>query len=494
MEECLELKRKSGILLHPTSFPSSYGIGDFGNEAFDFIDFLHESKIKLWQILPLGPTGYGDSPYQCFSAFAGNHLLISLDKLIEQGLLTKDDIIEKPSFPDNKVDYRMVNECKIPVLKKAFSNFDAHSHNKEKSKLDRFCRDNNFWLDDYSLFMSVKEFHGGKQWDEWDKGISHYDSDSIKMWSDKLKDNINYWKWLQYIFYRQWSDIKYYANNKDIKIIGDLPIFVSYDSSDLWSNPDQFQFSYVAGVPPDYFSSTGQMWGNPQYRWERMKEDDYKWWRNRFSQLLKMIDVIRIDHFRGFEATWFIPYGKENAIQGEWVKSPGEDFFETVFRYFGEIPILAENLGVITEDVENLRKKFDMPGMKVLHFAFEDFNPHNSFLPHNYEKNTVAYTGTHDNDTTIGWFNSMNDNVQHYVREYLGSNSEEIHWDMIKSIIRSSANYAIIPLQDCLGLGTEARMNFPSKIGDNWNWRYKKGDLTEDLKNRLKKLNELYGR
>jgi 4-alpha-glucanotransferase len=490
----LELTRRSGILLHPTCFPSQYGIGDMGYEAYEFLDFLHEAKVKLWQILPLGPTGYGDSPYQCFSAFAGNHLLISPDKLVEEGLLTKNDVIEKPGFYPEKVDYRMVTDWKIPRLEKAFSNFTSHATNAERSKLDRFARDNNHWLNDYAIFMAVKEYHGGKQWDAWEDGISHYEEESLNKWSDKLKEKIDYWKWIQYVFFKQWSDIKYYAQNKGISIIGDLPIFVSYDSSDLWSNPDQFLFSYVAGVPPDYFSETGQLWGNPQYRWERMKEDDYQWWRNRFSQLLKMIDIIRIDHFRGFEATWYIPFGKENAIQGEWVESPGEDFFQTVFKYFGEIPILAENLGVITEEVENLRKKFNMPGMKVLQFAFEDFNPHNGFLPHNYEKNAVAYTGTHDNDTTLGWYNSMSDEVKHYVREYLESSGEQIHWDMIKAIFCSSAHYAIVPLQDFLGLGTEARMNFPSKIGDNWNWRYKREALSDGLKNRLRRLNELYGR
>jgi len=441
----MEFKRQCGILCHPTSFPSEYGIGDFGKSAYDFIEFLRASGQKIWQILPLGPTGYGDSPYQCFSAFAGNHYLISIDKLIEQGILNRGDIIDKPQFPQDNVDYGSVINWKMPILEKAFLNFIRNTNNNEKSKFERFCIDNRYWIEDYTLFMAIKKRYDYACWDNWEESVAKHNSESVKELSDKLKNDISFHKWLQYIFFTQWEELKFYANERNISIIGDLPIFVSYDSSDLWANSDLFLLSYVAGVPPDYFSATGQLWGNPQYNWEKMKEDNYKWWRLRFTTLMKTIDILRIDHFRGFEATWHVPAGSQNAIKGKWVKAPGKHFFKTVFDFLGELPIIAENLGVITPEVEEIRNDFKLPGMRILHFAFDDFSPQNGFLPHNYDHNTVAYTGTHDNDTTIGWFKSLDEHKKQYVMEYLKCDSNEIHWNLIRSVLSSVADLAIIP-------------------------------------------------
>lgn len=490
----MKFKRQSGILLHPTSLPSKYGIGDFGKEALEFIDFLVESGQKIWQILPLGPTGYGDSPYQSFSAFAGNHYLISIDKLIEDNLISDKDLEDIPDLPAHKVDYGTVIEWKVKILEKAYESFLNDASKKELSAMNRFSRDNNFWLDDYALFMSLKTAFDGKAWEEWDKDIAMYKPESVKEWTEKLSDKIAYHKWLQYTFSKQWSDVKFYANKKKIKIVGDLPIFISYDSADLWSNADLFQFSSIAGVPPDYFSSTGQMWGNPHYNWENMKRDDYYWWRMRFINLLRIFDIVRIDHFRGFEAAWHIPFGEETAVKGQWVKAPGEDFFNKLFQYLGEIPIIAEDLGVITKEVEKLRDMNNLPGMRILQFAFEDRDPENNFLPHNYSRNTVAYTGTHDNDTVVGWYNSVNEEIKEYVRRYLKSDGVNIHWDFIQTLLSSCADTSIIPLQDLLGLDSHARMNFPSSAGGNWQWRFTKDMITKDISERLHYLCKLYGR
>ncbi len=490
----MKFERKSGILCHPTSFPSDYGIGDFGKGAFDFIDFLEKAKQKIWQILPLSPTGYGDSPYQSFSAFAGNHYLISPKKLVEKGLLKKEDIESHPQFPKHKVDYGNIIEWKMAILEKAFENFKQDSGHKEKIKLERFCKDNDYWINDYALFMSLKKHFDGKSWEDWDKDISNYEPQAVKKWTEKLNDSILYQKWLQFTFSEQWQEVKYYANEKNISIIGDLPIFVAYDSADLWSNPDLFIYSYIAGVPPDYFSSTGQLWGNPQYNWEKMKENDYRWWRQRFTKLLDIIDIIRVDHFRGFEASWYVYFDSENAIKGRWVKAPGEHLFDKVYEYMGKLPIIAENLGVITPEVEALRNKYSFPGMRILQFAFDDFSSENGFLPHNYEQNTVVYTGTHDNDTTVGWFHSLNEDVKNYVKEYLNTDANEIQWDIIRAGHSSNADLSIIPMQDIFGLGTDSRMNYPGKDTGNWSWRYEQHMINDDLSNRLKRLTELYGR
>lgn len=491
----MKFTRRSGILCHPTSLPSKYGIGDFGKSAYEFIDFLNDAGQKIWQILPLSPTGFGDSPYQSFSAFANNHYLISPDILVNSGLLSKSDLIEHPIFPDEEIDYGNVIKWKLTVFEKAFLSFTTSSDSNQETKFEKYCEDNKYWLEDYALFMSLKEHFNYSSWEFWEKKISNYEYDDVEKWKAKLKNKIKYHKWLQYTFFEQWLNLKSYANNKGISIIGDLPIFVAFDSADLWANPDLFILSVLAGVPPDYFSETGQLWGNPHYNWEKMKEDEYKWWRMRFILLIKLYDIIRIDHFRGFEAAWHIPYGEKTAKNGKWVKAPGRDFFHNIFKHLGcEIPIIAENLGVITEEVEDLRLTFDFPGMKVLQFAFDDFDAKNDFLPHNYEKNSVVYTGTHDNNTTIGWFNSINEDIKKYVLEYINSNGEEINWDFIRLILSSSSDTAIIPLQDILGLDNSARMNFPNTLGGNWKWRYKKEMLTDDILRRLKKLTKLYGR
>jgi 4-alpha-glucanotransferase len=493
--------RSSGVLLHPTSLPSRFGIGELGSEAYRFIDFLVESSQQLWQVLPLGPTGYGNSPYASFSALAGNPLLISLEQLQEQGLLTEEDFAALPEFSFDNVDFEQVIKTKIPLLQKAYENFKAKASLVQQKEFTVFCDIKAHWLDDYALFMAIREAHEGASWHTWERNISKSHPEVLEQWRQRLESEVLFHKYLQFEFFRQWSKLKQYANAGGIQIIGDIPIYVAHDSADVWAHPDIFcldeetgEPSLMAGVPPDYFSETGQLWGNPVYKWEKLQQDDFGWWVQRFEALLEYVDIIRIDHFRGFEAYWAVKQGETTAIHGEWIKAPGEEFFQVLNDKLGKLPIMAEDLGIITPEVEALRDRFEFPGMKILHFAFGG-GPDNPYLPFIYSRNCVVYTGTHDNNTTVGWFNQISEQEKGNVLRYLGAQSSEgIHWDLIRLALGSVANQAIIPVQDLLGLGGEAQMNFPSKAEGNWGWRYRPGALTEDLRDRLKSLTYTYGR
>ncbi len=489
--------RASGILLHPTSLPGRFGIGDLGPAAYQFVDFLADSGQKLWQVLPLGPTGYGNSPYMSYSAMAGNPLLISPEKLRDQGLLTDAELENLPAFPDATIDYDRVSSVKMEWLWQAFTRFQS----QRQEEFLAFCDRKADWLDDYAMFMAIKQMNRGKGWNAWNPAIAKRDPDALKACKIFLETEIAFRKYLQFEFFRQWGELRRYANQRGIQIIGDIPIYVAHDSADVWANPQNFclhpktgETTLMAGVPPDYFSVTGQLWGNPIYNWYFLRRENYRWWVQRFQGLLDLVDWIRIDHFRGFEAYWAVPYGETTAMNGWWIKGPRSAFFKAIADQLGQLPIIAEDLGVITPQVEALRDEFGFPGMKILQFAFGS-GAGNAYLPHNYPRNCVAYTGTHDNDTTVGWFNQLSQAEQEQVRRYLGSDgSEEIHWDLIQLAMSSVADWAILPLQDILGLGTEARMNVPSKGEGNWAWRYKMGVLTEEIRDRLRILSETYGR
>jgi 4-alpha-glucanotransferase len=494
--------RASGILLHPTSLPGKFGIGDLGIEAYKFVDFLAESWQQIWQILPLGPTGFGNSPYLCYSALAGNPLLISLEKLHKDELLGDRDLANLPEYPAHKVDFDLVIETKTPLLKIASDNFRAKSSPKQQDKFQKFCLRHADWLDDYALFMALKEAFAGVSWNQWEPEIAKREAQAITQWQERLSDAIFYHKFLQFEFFSQWMALKKYANKKGIEIFGDIPIYVAHDSADVWSHPEIFcldeetgEAALMAGVPPDYFSATGQLWGNPVYNWDALEKTDFKWWIKRVQGILEYVDLIRIDHFRGFEAFWAVPQGEETAIDGEWVEAPGEKFFQILDRELGQLPIVAEDLGVITPEVEALRDKFNFPGMKILQFAF-DSDRANPFLPFNYlQRNCIVYTGTHDNDTTVGWFYARSPEEQARVVDYLGCVCPEgIHWSLIRLALSSVSDRAIFPLQDIFGWGSETKMNMPGTAEGNWQWRYQVDDLRKDLSDRLKHLTYLYGR
>ncbi|MCX7798481.1 MAG: 4-alpha-glucanotransferase [Melioribacter sp.] len=492
-------KRSAGILLHPTSLPSKYGIGDFGSDAYLFVDFLVETKQTLWQILPLGPTGYGNSPYQCFSAFAGNPLLISPEKLIDENLLTENDIDSFTNLNPHYIDFGKVINYKFSILKKAFNNFKKKSLEKDFIK---FKEENNYWLKDFAFFMALKNYHNGIEWTKWEKEIAFRESHALKKWEEKLNEEILFHEFIQYVFSKQWKEIKNYANSKGIKIIGDVPIYIAYDSADLWANKNLFtvdnegKLEFVAGVPPDYFSKTGQLWGNPLYKWEELEKNDFDWWVKRISKMLELVDIIRIDHFRGFEAYYKIPGNAPTAETGEWVKAPGEKLFNTIIDKLGNVPILAEDLGVITPEVNELRMKFNFPGMKILQFAFGK-SGEKRFLPHNYEKNCVVYTGSHDNDTTKGFFKKekeKNSDVFKHAQFYMNYYGEDMCSELIRLAYSSVADIVIIPMQDILNLDSEARMNFPGKPDGNWQWRFTWDQINEDIKNKISKLVMLFER
>ncbi|MGV8145306.1 MAG: 4-alpha-glucanotransferase [Alkaliphilus sp.] len=500
----MKFERSSGLLLHPTSLPSKYGVGDLGEGAYEFIDFLEKTKQKTWQILPLNPPGYGESPYQCFSAFAGNVLLISIDKLMQSGLLAKEEIAVVPNFSEVEVEFSKVKKFKDELFIKAFSRFDS---SKEGEQYSKFKKENKYWLDDFCFYMAIKEHFGYKAWNYWDKDIAFRDDEAIKKYRSKLAKGIKHQEFLQYIFSQQWNELKQYANKNGVKILGDLPIFVAYDSSDAWVHSELFQLksdgnpSKVAGVPPDYFSETGQLWGNPHFNWERMQEDDFLWWRKRFENLLNQVDIIRIDHFRGFEAYWEIDASEKTAIKGKWVKAPGYELFTTIKKYLGELPIIVENLGFITPEVENLKNKFEFPGMKIMQFSFDKKTPKKE-RPDGYEKHCIAYTGTHDNDTLVGWYKktlkSNNKRVLNVLEKYHGIRREmpenEVCWKLFETLYKTNASTVVVPMQDILCLDNEGRMNYPSTIGGNWLWRYKKQDLTQELESRLKDLTSRHSR
>lgn len=511
----MNLQRSSGILLHPTSLPETPGIGTIGKQAYRFVDWLHEAGQSLWQVLPLGPTGYGDSPYASFSTFAGNPLMIDLQILSEQGYLTAKEI-NPPEYikSDGMVDFGSVVWWKTPVLKKAAQAFFAMPSN---TSFEKFKTDKSTWLDNYALFMNIKEFYNakateeglfGKLWNNyWPPELASFQKDAINEWKKKNSEGIELQKIIQFFFFEQWAKLKKYAKEKDISIIGDIPIFVAPDSADVWANQKLFQLNpdgtpiCVAGVPPDYFSSTGQLWGNPLYNWDEMKKDGYSWWKERIQSILELVDFIRVDHFRGFEAYWSIPAGEATAIPGKWVKGPGHDFFSELQKSLGSLPIFAEDLGLITDEVHALRNDFNLPGMKVLQFAFDSHEAGqsgfiNAFLPHMYGQNSLVYTGTHDNDTMQGWLDHAKKEDHRIVREYLGGavEPELLVQELIRLAFMSVARYAIFPLQDIYKIGSEGRMNTPSTIGKNWAWRMTGMHFDKDKAAWLKKNAYLYAR
>lgn len=505
----MNFPRASGILLHPTSLPGRFGVGDLGDEAYRFVDFLVDAGQSYWQVLPLGPTGYGDSPYQCLSAFAGNPLLISPQRLVEDNLLDEKEIEHVPRFSAGRVDFGPVIEHKYKLLQKAFENFQRITDTGLRSDFLTFCQQSMLWLESYALYRALKDEHNGAAWNSWEPALLKRDPLALNSARERLHDRIEAHKFFQYLFFRQWSRLKEYCHSNHIKIIGDVPIFVAYDSSDVWMNPQLFKLDsegrpiVVAGVPPDYFSVTGQLWGNPIFAWDHMRVSGFQWWIERFRATLKMVDIIRLDHFRGFAACWEIPFGDSTAERGRWVEAPGKELFTALKQAFGDLPILAEDLGVITPDVEALRDDFGFPGMRILQMGFSDKN--SGDLPHNYVANSMVYTGTHDNDTAVGWYSSKPgvgstrgahqiEKERKFCLEYLNSKGEEIHWDFIRAAMSSVSRTAIIPLQDVMGLGSEARMNLPASSSGNWSWRFKSSQLTGKLSARLRKYADLYGR
>lgn len=494
------MKRSAGILLSVTSLPSKYGIGCFSESAYRFVDFLKESGQTYWQILPLGQTGYGDSPYQSFSTFAGNPYFISLEEFVKNGLLEESECESVDFGNDDSVDYEKQYNNRYKLLRKAFE----RSGFSESLECRKFSEEN-VWLDDYALFMSLKDYFGGVSWDNWDDDIRLKKQDAIEKYRLLLNDDIYFYKFLQYHFYIQWDSLKSYANSQGIKIIGDIPIYVAFDSSDVWSAPQLFQLDEqllpvaVAGCPPDGFSADGQLWGNPLYRWEFHREQDFKWWIERLRQCFYLYDCVRIDHFRGFDEYYSIPYGEKTAVNGKWEKGPGIDLFNKVKEVLGEKEIIAEDLGFVTDSVRELVNKSGFPNMKVLEFAFDsrDTGSSNDYLPHNYDENCVAYTGTHDNQTITSWFKTISEKERKMARDYLCDHAtpdDELYLLFISLIMRSSANLCVIPMQDYLGLDDSCRMNKPSTVGENWKWRLKKNELTDEIKEKILNMTKMYGR
>ena len=490
--------RKSGILMHISSLPSPHGIGTMGKAARDLVDFLQESGQSYWQILPICPTSYGDSPYQSYSAFAGNPYFIDLDELNNMGLLEAKDYegVDWEST-DEKVNYGVLYEKRYPILRKAAINFLDES----SKEFEKFCKENEDWLPEFALFMALKDVHEGKPWSEWKEEYRNRDKEAIEQAKNKYKMEINLWKVYQYLFFKEWRELKKYANDRDIHIIGDLPIYVSLDSVDVWAHPELFQLdenkipTKVAGCPPDAFSEDGQLWGNPLYNWDYMEQTDFQWWINRIQDLCKVYDGLRIDHFRGFDSYYAIPYGESTARNGVWKQGPGMKLFNRVEETIGRQHIIAEDLGYLTKSVREMLKDSGFPGMKVLEFAFNsNAVGENEYLPHNFTENCVAYAGTHDNNTIEGWFEEISEGDAAYARDYLRLTEENQSWGMIQALWESSAEIAIAQMQDILGLGKEARMNIPSTLGNNWCWRVKPEVFTHALAYKLRNMTTMYGR
>lgn len=495
----MSLLRKSGILLHPVSLPGEYGIGELGSEAYQFVDFLSKAKQTLWQILPLAPADMNGCPYNSHSAFAGNSFLISTENLKELELIS-DVSSFRPQVSDNtRINYGEVYKFKERLLSEAFIAFGKKW--KYESEFNEFCRIQSFWLEDFALFSALKEKFAEKSWTEWPKDFMTRKPDVLENFKKEVPEKIKKYKFIQWLFFRQWSALKKYANSRGIKIIGDIPIFVSLDSSDVWSNQDIFKIKdgkpvLVSGVPPDYFSPTGQFWGNPLYDWEELKKRDFIWWKKRFSVSFQLYDIVRLDHFRGFEACWAIPAEEKSAVNGSWEKTLGRELFISLQKNYKELPIIAEDLGDITDDVIKLRDDFNFPGMKILQFAFFEGSGHH-FLPHNFEShNCAVYTGTHDNDTITGWFKSLDDSGRLKIKKYIpDADITNINWKMIEFAQSSVAKYCIIPIQDILGTGVEGRFNCPGLVCDkNWSWRFIKDNLTENISFRLSEITERFNR
>jgi 4-alpha-glucanotransferase len=504
-------KRRSGVLLHLTSLPSVHGIGDLGPEAFRFADFLSSSGQGWWQVLPIGPTGRGNSPYDSVAAFAGNPILISLEKLVSDGLLNLEDVASDKMFPGERVNYRLVQAFKEPRLRKAFRNFEKQQTSEDYSQFEKYCAANDLWLFDYAMFCALKETHPGVSWTRWSSDLRHRRASVLKRMREKLGGRIRYHQFLQYKFWTQWNALKKYCNELKIGLIGDIPFFVSHESVDVWAHQESFALdahgaaSAVAGVPPDYFSRTGQLWGYPLYRWDTMRSRGYEWWLQRIGVTFERFDTVRMDHFIGFQRCWRVDANARTAKRGRWVEGPGADFFKEVIRRQGPLELIAEDLGIVTRDVKALRERFGFPGTRVLQFAFGKDPEASSHLPHNYTRHCVVYTGTHDNDTTVGWFRDKGfgastrskrdiEEELRFALRYLRSDGHEVNWDMIHLALMSVADTAIIPVQDILGLGSEARMNRPGQPNGNWEWRLADKQLNRNIANRLRLLCETYAR
>lgn len=487
--------RTSGVLLHISSLPSDYGIGTMGTEAYKFVDFLKTARQSMWQILPVGPTSYGDSPYQSFSTNAGNPYFIDLDLLYDEGLLKKNEYSSINWGSDiRRVDYEAIYNKRFKVLRKAFDRFKTG----DMTAFNAFIQENENWISNYALFMSIKDANNGISWLEWDESLRKRDSHALWEFKSSHEDDVLFWEFLQFKFFEQWNALKQYANDAGISIVGDIPIYVALDSAEVWVYPDLFELDgnlipiAVAGCPPDAFSLTGQLWGNPLYNWQRHKEFGYNWWIDRIRSATSLYDIVRIDHFRGFEGYYAIPYGHETAEHGEWRKGPGMDLFNAVSQELGSLPIIAEDLGFLTEDVHKLLKDSGFPGMKVLEFAF-DPREESNYLPHTYTKNSVVYVGTHDNNTTLGWIDELDKPTLDFCKKYLDTDSD-ILWRMIKTAMSSVSDTAVIQMQDYLELGSEARMNIPSTLGGNWQWRMTKRDTTKKLAEKIADITRTYGR
>ncbi len=499
----MAFQRASGILLHPTCLPSRFGIGDLGQAAYGFIDFLERSGQKLWQVLPLGPTGLEHSPYiMNFSSFAGNPLLIDLDQLAAEGLLDAADLTPLPEDADPayaRVNFDQVIPHKTQYLQQAFARFQPND------RYEQFCQEQAWWLDDYVLFMALYEANGNQPWNQWDRALVRRETEALEQAAAQLQEPIRFHRFVQFKFFEQWAKLRAYANGKGIQIVGDISIYVCHNSADVWAAPDMFKLdldtydpAFMAGVPPDYFSATGQLWGNPVYDWEKMEQDNFAWWVNRFRATLQYVDIVRIDHFRGFEAYWQVPAGETTAMNGEWIKGPDAKFFKVLQAATGSLPVMAEDLGIITPEVELLRDRFDFPGMRILQFAFGG-DPSNPYLPHHYIHNCVVYPGTHDNDTAIGWWNTAGDAEKQHVGDYFGyanlNEIQNINWEFIRAALASVADLAVIPLQDVLGLDGRARMNDPRYNDGQWRWRFTKLDLlSPELSEQLLRLTRMYSR
>ena len=509
----MAFQRASGILLHPTSLPSKFGIGDLGETAYQFIEFLSRSGQKLWQVLPLGPTGYGNSPYMSFSAIAGSLYLISPELLAKQHLLKEEDWADIPDFDQDRVDFEAVMPYKRKLLELAFERFKQgytdqdlqHHHDLYliQEQFKKFCYEESDWLEDYVLFMALHEQNPKILWNNWEPAIARREPQALQQKREELHEQIEFQRFVQFVFFDQWLKLKQYANMRNIQIIGDIPIYVSHNSADVWANPENFaldpdtyEVSQMAGVPPDYFSATGQLWGNPVYNWEYLQETHFAWWIDRFRFLNRYVDIIRIDHFRGFEAFWQVPAGEENAIKGEWKVATGTELFTKLYEVMGELPILAEDLGVITPEVDKLRDDFGFPGMRVLMFAFGGGSD-NFHLPHNYVRNSAVYTGTHDNDTAVGWWQRASKYEKELFYKYIVgfAAGEPINWVLIRMAMAAVSVIAIVPLQDVLGLDNSGRMNTPGTATGNWGWRYSDPNLlNQDLSDRLLEITQLYSR
>ena len=491
--------RASGILLHPTSLPGAFGAGDFGPDAYRFVDWLVSAGQRYWQVLPLGEIGHGNSPYMSMSAFAGSIQLIDLAELSDNGWLDLADLTPHPDFRQDRVDYNLLHPYRIERLRRAAKQFFSSAHDDMHRSYTEFCIAESAWLDDYSLFMTIAEHENGREWNLWPRELVTREARALRQFESLHAEEVAFWKFCQWCFARQWSNLRLYANERGVKIIGDIPIFVSYQSADVWSHQELFELdkngrpAFVAGVPPDYFSATGQLWGNPQYHWENHEQTGYAWWVERLGHALQLADMVRIDHFRGFAAFWEIPADAPNAISGKWVTGPGEKLFETFARVFPRLPIIAEDLGLITPDVLELRDKFSLPGMRILQFAFGE-GEGNLFLPHHYVPNTVAYTGTHDNDTILGWWNTVSPHEKAFAQHYLQTDGTDIQWVMMRAISNSQANLVIFTMQDVLGLSGEHRMNMPGQPSGSWEWRFSWDQVQPDHARILAEMSREYSR